>query len=158
MGPPRRPQTAKATAETRSLSHFGSRMRCVGSPGGVGTVGAKGGAWREQAPLNSHIKSPYTDKMRRKSVPEVYFRDLHRQRPRASTHAPVLPCAGASRGPRGGARPHPPRDFAPKPGTSANPIVNLPPGIAPESAPKGCVIDTLRSYIPQNTLLVDIRP
>ena len=45
----------------------------MGSPGGVGTVGAKGGAWREQAPLNSHIKSPYTDKMRRKSVPEVFF-------------------------------------------------------------------------------------
>ena len=39
----------------------------------MGTVGAEGGAWREQAPLNSHIKSPYSDKMRRKFVPEVFF-------------------------------------------------------------------------------------
>ena len=129
-----------------------------GVTGGMGIVGGEGGAWREQAPLNSHIKSPYNDKRRKKSVSDDFFRDLRGQRPRASTRAPVLSCAGASRGAWGGARPHSPRDFAPKPGTLANPIVNRPPGIAPESAPKRCVIETLRSYIPQNTLLVDIRP
>ena len=132
VGPSRRSQTAKVTAGTCCLSHLGSRMRWVGSPGVMGTVGTKGGAWREQAPLNSHIKSPYNDKRRKKSVSDDFFRDLRGQRPRASTRAPVLSCAGASRGARGGARPHSPRDFAPKPGTLANPIVNLPPGIAPE--------------------------
>ena len=132
IGPPRRSQTAKATAGTHSLSHFGSRMRWVGSPGGMGIVGGEGGAWREQALLNSHIKSPYNDKRRKKSVSDDFFRDLRGQRPRASTRAPVLSCAGASRGARGGARPQSPRYCAPKPGTLANPIVNLPPGIAPE--------------------------
>ena len=79
LAPKLRHRAAKALPNGQSdggnaLSHFGSRMRWVGSPGGVGTVGAKGGAWREQAPLNSHIKSPYSDKMRRKSVPEGGFR------------------------------------------------------------------------------------
>ena len=85
----------------------------MGSPGGMGTVGAEGGAWREQAPLNSHIKSPYNDKRRKKSVSDVFFA-ICVGSVLVPAHARRYYLAPAPRAARGGVHGPIPREISPQ--------------------------------------------